>query len=75
MNAVLEIIKDIYNKNYKQNVTSIIKENQVEDLSSFLISIFEKSNEFKEDELEDYLQKSTILFKTNPLCSEFQLIG
>ncbi len=55
MDITLEIIKDIYNKNYKQNAALITKENQVEDLSDFLTSIFEKSNEFKENELENYL--------------------
>ena len=54
MNAVLEIIKDVYNKNYKQNAVPITKENQVEDLSDFLTNIFGRSNKFKEDELEDY---------------------
>ena len=55
MNVALEIIKDVYNKNYKQNAALIIKENQVEDSNDFLTSIFERSNKFKEDELEDYL--------------------
>ncbi len=55
MNVALEIIKDIYNKNYKQNATLITKKNQVKDLSNFLTNIFEKSNKFKEDKLENYL--------------------
>jgi len=67
VNTALEIIKDIYNKNYKQNTTPTTKENQVENSSDFLTSIFERSNEFKEDELEDYLQKPTILFKIDSL--------
>ena len=67
MDAALEIIKDVYNKNYKQNAAPTTKENQVEDPSDFLTSIFGRSNEFKEDELEDYLQKPTIPFKTDPL--------
>ncbi len=67
MDAVLEIIKDIYNKNYKQNAASTTKENQIEDSNNFLTNIFRRSNEFKEDELKDYLQKPTILFKTNLL--------
>ena len=54
MNIILKIIKNIYNKNYKQNIISTIKENQVEDLNDFLTNIFEKNNEFKEDKLKDY---------------------
>ncbi len=53
--TVLKIIKDVYNKNYKQNAVPITKENQVEDLSDFLTNIFGRSNEFKKDELKDYL--------------------
>ncbi len=67
MDIILKIIKDIYNKNYKQNVTLITKENQVENPSDFLTSIFRRSNKFKEDELEDYLQKLIILFKIDLL--------
>ncbi len=55
MDTALEIIKNIYNKNYKQNAALTTKKNQVEDLSDFLTSIFERSNKFKEDKLEDYL--------------------
>ena len=70
MNIILKIIKNVYNKNYKQNATPTIKKYQVENLSNFLISIFERSNEFKEDELEDYLQNPTILFKMDLYNSE-----
>ena len=55
MNAVLEIIKDVYNKNYKQNATLTTKKNQIKDQNDFLTSIFKRSNKFKEDELENYL--------------------
>ena len=66
IDAALEAVTNIYNKNYKHNLPIII-DNEVDDPNDFLVNVFGKSNEINKDELEDYLQKPVIPFKTDPL--------
>ncbi|CAG8721589.1 7840_t:CDS:2, partial [Funneliformis caledonium] len=66
IDAVLEAVTNIYNKNYKHNLPIII-DNEVDNPNDFLVNVFEKSNKINKDKLEDYLQKPVISFKTDPL--------
>ena len=66
IDAALEIVTNVYNINYKQNATSPIND-KVVDLNDFLANVFGKNNEIKVDELEDYIQKPIVPFKTDPL--------
>ncbi|CAG8705115.1 4350_t:CDS:2, partial [Funneliformis caledonium] len=60
IDAVLEAITNIYNKNYKYNLPIIIN-NEVDDPNDFLVNIFGKSNKINKDKLEDYFQKPDFL--------------
>ena len=57
---------NVYNKNYKQNATSPTNDNVV-DPNDFLTNVFRKNNEIKVDELENYIQKPIVPFKTDLL--------
>jgi hypothetical protein len=60
-----EIVRNIYDKYYK-HITST-SGSQADDSSDFLANVFGNINEIENDELEDYLQKPIIAFKTDPL--------
>ncbi|CAB4378397.1 unnamed protein product [Rhizophagus irregularis] len=66
IDASLKIIKETYNNNYKntfQNTNSL-----VESVRNDFFCIFELDNNDKdEDELEEYLRKPAVAFKTDPL--------
>ncbi|CAB5204867.1 unnamed protein product [Rhizophagus irregularis] len=66
IDASLKIIKETYNNNYKntfQNTDSL-----VESVRNDFFCIFElDNNDRDEDELEEYLRKPAVAFKTDPL--------
>ncbi|CAB5213516.1 unnamed protein product [Rhizophagus irregularis] len=66
IDASLKIIKETYNNNYKntfQNTDSL-----VESVRNDFFCMFELDNNDKdEDELEEYLRKPAVAFKTDPL--------
>jgi hypothetical protein len=68
IDAAIKIIKDVYSENYRNdNSLHIDIETQENDQNNFF-GIFETANESDdEDELEEYLRKPVVNFKTDPL--------
>ena len=63
-----QIIKDVYNENYQNNSIHVnsIEAQKIEQDNFFCL--FETVNESdKEDELEEYLRKPAVNFRTDPL--------
>ncbi|CAG8630016.1 12471_t:CDS:1, partial [Funneliformis caledonium] len=63
----LKIVSDTYNKYYRDN--SLVANNPAQDQNkSNFFGLFEIGNDSSdEDELEEYLRKPVVNFKTNPL--------
>ena len=67
IDASLKILKETYEKNYKNN-SLIINNDLAEPVKNDFFSMFELDNDDKEeDELEEYLRKPTVSFRTDPL--------
>ncbi|CAB4414418.1 unnamed protein product [Rhizophagus irregularis] len=65
IDAARKIVTDTYNKNYKNNLCPNFVD-ESEDQNDFF-SIFNLDNNHDEDELEEYLRKPVVAFKTDPL--------
>ncbi|EXX62125.1 hypothetical protein RirG_164700 [Rhizophagus irregularis DAOM 197198w] len=65
IDAAQKIVTDTYNKNYKNNLCPNFVD-ESEDQNDFF-GIFNLDNNHDEDELEEYLRKPVVAFKTDPL--------
>jgi hypothetical protein len=66
IDEALKIVRDMYNKYYRDN-SLVTNSTQDHDKSNFF-GLFEIGNDSSdENELEEYLQKPVVNFKTNPL--------